>query len=860
MDFLKYKHHFVLSLFFSLLAFSAFSQKMTVVKGTIVDADNNEPVMFANIAFVETNIGTDSDLDGKFTLESKFATDSMVVSCVGYATQTIAIEKFSRQTVNIALQPNSIELTTAVVKAKKRGYKRKDNPAVAIMKEVWERKGDNRIEGQDFYEYEKYEKVQFDLNNFNPEKMRKRRAFKKFQFLFDFVDTSELNGKPYLPFFIQETSSNVYYRKDPESKKEFREGVKVTGIEDYIDLEDFTTMLDVLYQEIDIYENTVRLLDLAFVSPLSPLANASYRFYLQDTSAYIGNDLCYKISFMPVNNQNIAFRGDLFILKDSSYAVRKADFGITKQANLNFVQDLKLLQEFTEKDGVWVLEKDKVILDFAVFKKGTGVFGSREVSYKDFAFGEKREARIYEGTENVMAADDAYEKDDAYWQSVRHDTLTVAQQGVYEMIDTLQKAPAFRTVMTIFTLAFTGYKAFGPVDIGPIGNFYSYNPVEGWRLKLGGETNLKFHPKLQFAGYGAYGTKDEEWKYGGAIQYSFREDFNMNPKHFLELSYQHEVNLVGQFLPFSSADNFFLSFQRGDRDRMLFLDKYKINYFLELDNNLSWDFHYTNTDQRAIGGLVLNYTDPETQEQTTLPELRTSELGVTIRFAPNEQYLQGRSYRLPIYNKFPVFTLTLNSGIEGMLGGDYSYASAKLKIFKRFYLSLFGSMRFEMEGGKYWGEGIPYFLLHLPNANQSFAYRTGAYNMMNYQEFVNDEYVSLSIEHYFKGFFFNKIPLLRKLKLREVVTFKGVYGQLSDKNNPNTNPEFIQFVEDDSGKPVSYTLEDKPYMEASAGVMNIFKFGRIDLVRRLTYLNNPDVPQMFGVKGLGIRFKLSAEF
>ena len=271
--------------------------------------------------------------------------------------------------------------------------------------------------------------------------------------------------------------------------------------------------------------------------------------------------------------------------------------------------------------------------------------------------------------------------------------------------------------------------------------------------EIGGETNLKFHPKLLFAAYGAYGIKDQEWKYGGSMLYSFKENFKQNPKHYFRLSYQHDVQLVGQILRFSSADNFFLSLQRGTRDKMLFLDRYRGEYFVELPNNLSMDFSYTNTNQKRYGETVLKFTDPTTGETDFLPEIQTSELGLKIRFAPNEQFIQGRSYRVPVFNKFPVFTLTLNTGIKDMLGGDYDYSSATLNIFKRFYLSLLGSMRFEIEAGKYWGDGVPYFLLHLPRANQSFAYRSGDFNMMNYQEFVNDAFIWAGAEHYLNGFF-----------------------------------------------------------------------------------------------------------
>jgi hypothetical protein len=860
MNLLKLKNRTVLSLLFILLATAGFAQKMTFVKGLVIDSDTKETLPLVNISFVGTAIGTTSEIDGTYVLESKWATDSIQISYVGYETQKIAIQKGVRQEVNVALSPVSLKIATVEVKAKRGRYKRKGNPAVELMKNVIDHKNDNKIGAKDFYEFDKYEKTQFDINNFDPEKLRGKRAFKKFQFLLDYVDTSELNGKPFLPFFIQEISSKVYYRKNPEGKKEFREGVKVTGMREYVDLEDMTTMMDMLYQDIDIFKDDVRLLDLTFISPLASLANPFYRFYITDTTAVVNNYPCVKVSFMPVNNQNVAFRGDLYIIRDSSYALVKADLGITRQINVNFVQDIKLLQEFEKKDSIWVLSKDKVMIDFAPFKRGTGFYGTRDVSYRNFLFDIKRDDARYEGTDKVISAEDAYKKSEDFWSSARHDTLTVQEQGIYDMIDTLKKAPAFRNLMSTLSLVFTGYKAVGPVDIGPIATFNSFNPVEGYRLKVSGETNLKFHPKITTAGYLAYGFKDQEWKYGGSLLYSFRDDFKVNPKHYARVSYQHDVNLVGQILQFARADNLFYSFQRGTNDRMLLLDKFKGEYFLELGNNLSWELAYTNTMQRPVGRLILNYTDPVTQELRSLNELRTSEAELTMRFAPNEQYLQGRSYRMPFYNKFPVFTLKFAAGFNGLLGGEVGYQSLKFNVFKRFYMSFLGSMRFEAEAGKLWGKGVPYFLLHMPKANQTYAFFVTSFNMMNYQEFVSDQYVQLMVQHSFNGFIFNKIPLLRKLKLREVVSFKLIYGGLSDNNNPEKNKELIQFIRDENENRITYTLEDKPYMEASAEIGNIFKVLQVGLVRRLTYLDNPEVPEFLGVKGLGIRFRAKFEF
>ncbi len=861
MNLLKFKH-LLASLFICCFGAALHAQKMTIVKGTVTDADTKEPMPFVAVGFVGTPIGAETDLDGSFQLEAKIASDTLEVTFLGYDRQVIFVQQGVRQEINVVLSPTSTILKEVVIKGEKKGYIRNGNPAVDLMKNVIDHKGDNRIEAQAFYEYDKYEKVEFDINNFNPDKLRKKRAMKKFQFMLDYVDTSEINGKPFLPFFIQETSSKFYYRQKPESKKEFSHGVKVTGMKEYIDLEDFTTMIDVLYSKVNILDENVRILDLDFMSPLSRLANATYRFYITDTAATVNNYPCVKVSFMPVNNQNIAFRGDLYIIRDSSYALVKADLGVMRQININFIQDIQLVQEFERKDAVWALSQDKLAIDFAPFKKGTGVFGTREISYKEFLFNQPRQDSIYGGVENVIAVTDAYKKTDEFWDSARHDSLTTKEQGIYQMIDTLQKLPAFRTAINVFSLFFTGYKALGPVDIGPVGAFYSFNPVEGFRLKLAGETNLKFHPKISIGGYAAYGFEDHKMKYGGSILYSFRNDFKVNPKHYVRLLYQHDVNLLGQLLQFSSPDNFFLSFQRGTLDRMFFIDRFQAEYFLELRNNVSGQFTYTNVNRRPIGSLVLNYTDPATQEPQTLPEIRTSEFGLQLRYAPNEQYLQGRSYRLPVYNQYPVFTVNLAVGLEDEMGGQYTYQRASFGLFKRFYMSLFGTLKLEAEVGKIWGDGLPYMLLQLPRANQSYAYRSNSFNMMNYMEFVNDEYFTWNTEHFFNGFFFNKIPLLRKLKLREVITFKGVYGRLTDRNNPNKHPEFVQFLRnpDDETRPDTYTLEDKPYMEASVGVANIAKFLRVDFVRRLTYLDNPDVPTMFGVKGLGLRIKIKFEF
>ncbi|HFA48469.1 MAG TPA: carboxypeptidase-like regulatory domain-containing protein [Bacteroidetes bacterium] len=835
-----------------------FSQKMTSVKGVVTDAETKETLPFVNVAFIGTTAGTTTDLDGSYSISTRWASDSLKVSFVGYEDAIVLVKTGSNQKIDVVLHPTAVNLGVVEINAKKGGYKRKGNPAVALIKKVIGHKGKNRMEGQDYYEYEKYEKIELDLNNIT-DGFKKKKAFKKFQFIFEYVDTSELNGKPYLPVFIRETASKVYYRKNPKAQKEYRQGIKLTGIDEYFDSDNLATLTDILYQEVDIYDNNVTMLGYQFMSPLSPLANTFYRFYILDTVQYKGNEVI-DLAFMPASPQDIGFKGSLYVKNDSTYAVVKADFGISEKINLNFVQDLNLVQEFTHENDIWILSKDQIVVDIAFSKGGTGFFGTRSVLYRNHVFNTKRKPSIYSGTEKIIKEKNADKRDAGFWAYARQEKLTKTEEGVYHMIDTLQHVPAFRRTLDIITLLLSGYKSFGKVEIGPVGAFYSFNSVEGFRLRFGGATTVKFNPKLKLEGYAAYGFKDQEWKYSGAVLYSFQEDFKSNPKHFARISHQHETSFVGQRLDFVVEDNFFLSFKRGGSDKMLFYDSYKAEYFLETKSKFSWGLTYENKKQRPLGSLRFDFLDPENPTPVSLSELTTSEISTLVRFAPNEQFIQGKSFRRPLFNKYPVFTLKYAQGIKGFAGGDYDYQRLSLGIFKRFYFSVFGITDMEVEGGKIFGSGVPYFLLDLPRANQTFAFQKRAYNLMNFLEFANDSYINWRAEHNFNGFIFNRIPLFKKLKLREVLTVKGVWGKLSDKNNPLKNPGLIQFIDDDKGEQQTFTLEKKPYIEVSGGIKNIFKFGRIDVVKRLTYLDNPNMPVLFGVKGMGIRAMVKFEF
>ena len=834
------------------------NSKLTRIKGVVIDKETKEPLPFVNLAFVGTSVGTTTDFDGKYEIETQWGSDTLEVSYLGYISAKAAVISETRQVIDFELESESLNLEEVVIKAKKKRYRKKNNPAVDLMRKVIANKKQNSLESNEFYELDKYEKIELDINNIT-DKFRNRKAFNKFQFIFDNVDTSSVNGKPYLPIFLQEVVAKVYYSKEQNKIREYREGVKLTELEGFLDAQTMTTVTDYLYDEVNIYENKILLLGNEFTSPLSNIAVDFYRFYIADTIEFKGKK-AIDMAFIPKIKGNFGFTGNLLIALDDSYQILKVNMNIVDDINLNFVQDLVVDQEFEDKgDGQFFITKEEIIIDYNLTKKGIGFFGKKTAHYNNHVFNQPIATSLFAGTEEVLETREARKLNDTQWATIRPEALSQQEAGTYQMMDTLQTVPAFRRALHIVSFLATGYTPVGKVDIGPVNSFYSVNPVEGFKLRFGGRTNLKFHPKIWIDAYAAYGFKDKRWKGAVAALYSFRENFERNPKHYFRIGYNKETRFPGLFVEFVDTDNIFLSIRRGAATRMLFNESYRAQYYIENQQNLTTTAYVERLAQEPLGSLTFNYTG-DNGEPTSLNEIVTSKVGLSFRYAPNADYFQGKVNRYPIYNQYPIFTFSYQGAFKGVAGSTHGYQSLKVGVFKKFRLSFLGFTNFDVEAGKYFGKNIPYLLLHIPKANQSLTMQRNAFNMMNFLEFANDRYFKLNIRHYFNGFFFNRIPLLKKLKLREALIFKMIWGGLSPENNPNLTPSLIQFTQADDGTPETYTLNGKPYMEASVGVLNIFKFVRVDLIKRLNYLDNPNISSFWGVKGLGIRAMVYAEF
>jgi len=821
----------------------------TTVHGIVTDKSTGEPLPFVNILVVGKSFGAVTDFDGQFTIQSVDPYTKIKISLLGYKDQFKDVDAHRSQNMNIALQKEAKELKEITVKAGKRKYSNKNNPAVDLIREVIAHKKENRKEDVAAYECERYEKVQFAVSNLS-EKFKHRKYIKKFQFIFDNVDTTKLAGKEILPIYLRETKSDFYYRKDPSGKKEIVRGTQKVNFERFFDNDGISTFMNYLYQDVDIYRNNFEILTNRFMSPVADAAPLFYRYYILDT-LMIDSMKCIKLGFFPRNKEDFLLQGNLYILLDSTYAIRRDEMEVSTEINLNFVRELKINQDFAEiEKHEWMISKDELSIDFGIAKSRMGMFGQRSVTSRNYVLNKPKADPFYDG-DGVVVPDSAEKRDSAFWERERPEELTKSEKGVYSSIDSLQKVPAFRHAMSIFFLLFAGYKDFGPVELGPVNTFYSYNPIEGVRLRFGGRTTRTFSKVFNIESYGSYGLLDERWKYYVGTTFSLGgKSFNEWPLRNLKLSYQEETRIPGQELQFVQEDNALLSIKRGDNNKMLYNRIFTAEYQREFLNHFSYTVGIKSLRQEPAGTLYFNSKDYYGSPESRVPWIHTGETSLDIRYAPHEQFYQGKNYRTPMYNEYPIIEALWTRGWKGLLYGEYAYDKISLSLYKRVFVPPFGYTDVILEGGRIFGT-VPYPLLAIHRANQTYSYQLQSYNLMNFLEFVSDRYVSLNVDHFFNGFFFNRIPLFRLLKWREVATVKVLYGAIGDHNLPENNPQLFKFPVLQNGVPLTYTLEKKPYIEASVGIANIFKLFRVDLIKRFSYLDHPTVSE-FGVRA---RFK-----
>ncbi len=834
----------LLSLFI-LLSFTVYAQT-TAVKGVITDGKTNQPLPFVSVAFNGNPTGTITDAAGKYSLRTTKTFTQIKISFIGYKQVIRDITVGQSQVINLKLLPEEKTLNEVTINsAKRQKYRNKDNPAVELIRKVIAHKAQNRMQSSTYAEYQQYEKLQFSFSNLSAG-ISDRKFLRKYKFILDNRDSITLPGKSLLPFYLDEKLTQNYFRKNPQAKKTVVLGEKKVNFGEFVDNEGVNTYLNRMYSEVDLYSNNIFLMTNQFLSPICDEAPAFYKFFITDTITD-GKTKLVELSFTPRNTTDMLFEGEIYITLDSNYAVQKAKLSINKNINLNWVRDMYVNLDFEKAaDGKYILKKTDMMADFGITKNGkAGLFGQRTISYRNYVVDKPRPDTTYANVDGLVP-EIAENRPDQFWVEARGiDTLTRAESTVYKNIDSLQTMPSFRRTMDIVTLLVAGYKSFGPFELGPANTFYSFNPVEGFRLRLGGRTTPELSKRYYFETYGAYGFKDQRWKYFGSATYSINnKSIYKFPQDYLRVSVQRDTKIPGADLQFVQEDNVFLSFKRGVNDKCLYNDYYRFDYVHELANHFSYELGYKYWWQSAGGSLA--FINNLNNQPNVVQSLTTSEVGLNLRYAPHEQLIQGKIYRLTIPSKYPIFNFDYTAGIKNLFGGQYNYQHLNLKAEKRFYLSQLGYTDVVAEGGYTFGQA-PFPLLTIHRANQTYSYQIDNYNLMNFLEFVSDHYASINVDHCFNGFIFNKVPLFKRLKFREYISFKALYGGVRDENNPALHPGLLQFPTGAEGVPLTYALGRTPYTEGSIGVGNILKFFRVDLVERFNYLDNPNTIR-FGIR------------
>lgn len=806
---------FTVSLF--LAVYSAIAQN-TVVRGKILD-EEKKPLPFVNISFKHSIIGTISDIDGTFMLSTAKPTDTLVVSCVGYQLMNLPVIKRQEQYFEVALIPNSLTLNEVIVRPG-------ENPAFRILKKINDHKKLNNPERFSSYQYKAYNKLRLDMNNID-EKFMDQKILSEFKFVFDYMDSSEVFGKNYLPLLISESVSKFYYQRNPSIEREVIEAFNVSGIENNT----VSQFSGKMYQKLNVYDNFMTFFEPGFVSPISDFGRMYYKYYLED-SAYIDNNYCYKISFKPKRTQERTFYG-YFWVNDTSWAIKSVQLRVSSDVNLNLLKDMIAVQNYSKlNDTTWFMISEELLIDFNLAEKTYGFFGRKSAIYDSIILNQPIPEKVASLTTDTYYEDSNVRKDSTFWIENRRDTLSAQDAKVYMMVDSVKNVPMYKTIYDLVNMVVNYYYVVGPVEIGPYYTTYSTNPIEGHRIRLGGRTSNAFSTKVMFGGHVAYGTKDEEFKYGGNIDYMFKT----TPRVSVGGSFYHDIRQLGKSSNAFLDDNILTSiFRRNPNNKLTMVDQY--NAFFEKEwwegfsNRLSFKYQ-TVFPTDYIPFRVVNTPGDTTQ----MGSISSSEFSFSLHYAYREKFLTGKFTRVSLGSRYPIVDLDIRYSPKGIFDSQYEFWNLKLQLSDKVLTSPAGFLKYRVTAGKIIGK-LPYPLLELHEGNETYVFDPWAFNMMNYYEFVSDEYVSIYVEQHFQGLFFNRIPLIRRLQFREVVGTKILYGRLSDKNK-----NVMLFPEGLNGMSV-------PYYEASVGIENILKVIRIDALWRFSYLDHPNVSN-FGIRGV----------
>ena len=848
------------------------------VTGRVIDSKTREVIDYVNVYYDGKNVGEQTDENGRFVIKEDSTWHELTISSLGYQTQVYRLKDFgTNKNITIQLVPENQTLEGVTVSSKRGRYSRKNNPAVELMRKVIAHKKSFDLRSKDFLTYTKYEKMTFSLNEVS-DKVFDEGEYKRFAFLKDHVEKSPQTGKLTLPLTVDETLSEIYYRKDPKSEKQVIKGESNKGVTELVNTgEILTTTLKDIFTDVDIYEEECRLLQFPFKSPIANSAISFYRYYLQDT-LFIEQDKVVDVGFLPNNQQDFGFSGHLYILldPDSTFQVRRVELTIPRRSDVNFVENMLISQDFTQlESGDRIASTNDMLVELQL-SKWLGKFQVQRVTrLTNVSFEEIPRSLFKHIKGNTLREPDASMQDDSFWNEYRQVKLTTSERKIDSFLDRLTHIKGFKYVLFGFKALVENFVETGDslrpnyVDIGPINTIISANHYDGMRLRASAHTTANLSPHLFADAYVAYGTKTHNVYWKGMLTYAFNKKAYLPrefPQHNLSIYWWDDIiSPFDKFVP-TDKDNMFTAFHASKVDQYHHTRELHIDYTREFETGVKVNAQFTRTRNHPVDALFYQRLDgvgtPVNNPSRWLSGITTAEFKVGVTYEPNVTYVNTKQRRVKVNHDAPILSLSYTRGINGFLGGQYNYNVTEAGIYKRFWLGQFGKFDANIKVGAQWNK-VPFPLLIHPAANASYIIEDNTFYLISNLEFLNDRYASLLAEWDLNGWLFNRIPLLKKLKWRECFGVNVLWGQLTDKNNPATlnysDPELFyfpgHFLGDGTYEQNTVRMNERtPYVEWRVGIHNIFKLIEIDYVRRVTYLHNPNTNRW------GIRFKVRMTF
>lgn len=834
----------ILILLLLILAQAAGAQTIT---GVVVEESTGDTIPFPSVQYKKEKIATSGNAYGRFSIK-RLNGEKLTFSAVGYQELTILIGPNTPSEMKITLKTDTKQLKGVTVKTKRSKYSRKNNPAVELMKRVIAAKKRTDLANHDYYQFNKYQKITFAINDIKPTELENEKLKKK-KWLINQIETCPYNNKLILPLSVDETVTRNIYRKDPKTEKSIIMGQSSSGVNDLIETGDIlNNVLKDVFTDVDLYDDQIRLLQYPFTSPIGKDAISFYRFYIVDT-VYVDRDKCFHLQFLPNNQQDFGFRGEIWILADSTLHVKRCNLTLPKKSDVNFVDNLQIIQEYTRlPEGDWALTTDDMFVEMSIAKFLTKAIVIRTTRMSDYAFDELPD-KLFKGKTKVLHESNAMMRDEAFWDKYRSVELTKSESSMDAFINNLSQQKAFKYIIFGVRAFIENFVETGSqnhpskVDIGPINTMISSNFIDGVRTRISAQTTANLNPHWFLAGYYARGWDSRKNYYKGELTYSFNKKEYLPrefPKRTLTFTSTYDVCSPSDKFMHTDKDNVFTALKWTKVEKMMFYNRQQLSFEREEE----WGFRTTislkTEENEACGDLFFKPLSMVGMEDamTGQGKFRTTEARIELRYTPGETFINTKQRRLPVNLDAPVFTLSHTTGIKGFLGGDYDYNFTEASIYKRLWLNSWGKIDILAKGGIQWNK-VPFPLLIMPAANLSYIISDETFNLINNMEFLNDRYASLDISWDLNGKIFNRIPLLKKLKWREWLGIKCLWGTLTDKNNPTlaANAGDGMLMEFPEG---SYIMDSKrPYIELIAGIHNIFKIIHIQYVHRLNYNHLP---------------------